>query len=87
MANYVGQIVARYIAQRVAGKEVTPQLPDNLCYMMVNTEPQEEISVKFEYEVDARGQVNQTQIDMDVRSADLVKEDFAWARSKFSDFL
>jgi hypothetical protein len=55
--------------------------------MMVNTEPQEEISVKFEYEVDAKGQVNQTQIDMDVRTADLVKEDFAWARSKFSDFL
>jgi len=24
---------------------------------------------------------------MDVRSADLVKEDFAWARSKFADFL
>jgi len=24
---------------------------------------------------------------MDVRSPDLVKEDFAWARSKFSDFL
>ena len=71
----------------MAGQEIKPLLPDNLCYMMVNTEPQEEISVKFEYEVDAKGQVNQTQIDMDVRSADLVKEDFAWARSKFSDFL
>jgi len=87
VANYVGQIVAKYIAQRVAGQEVTPLLPDNLCYMMVNTEPQEEISVKFEYEVDATGKVIQTQIDMDVRTADLVKEDFAWARSKFSDFL
>lgn len=87
VANYIGQIVARNIAQRVAGKEVTPLLPDNLCYMMVNGDPQEEISVKFEYEVDAKGQVNQTQIDMDVRSADLVKEDFEWARSKFDDFL
>ena len=83
----MGRIVAKYIAQRVAGQEVKAMLPDNLCYMMVNTEPQEEISVKFEYEVDAKGQVNQTQIDMDVRSPDLVKEDFAWARSKFSDFL
>jgi hypothetical protein len=36
--------------------------------MMVNGEPQEEISVKFEYEVDASGKVNQTQIDMDVRT-------------------
>lgn len=87
VANYIGRIVAKYIAQRVAGQEVTPLLPDNLCYMMVNTEPQEEISVKFTYELDASGKVIQTQTDMDVRTADLVPEDFAWARSKFSDFL
>jgi NADH dehydrogenase FAD-containing subunit len=87
VANYIGRIVAKYIAQRVAGQEVKPLLPDNLCYMMVNTEPQEEISVKFEYEVDPSGKVLQTQIDMDVRSPDLVKEDFAWARGMFSDFL
>ena len=55
--------------------------------MMVNGDPQEEISVKFEYEVDTNGQVNQTQIDMDVRTPDLVKEDFAWINGKFSDFL
>ena len=55
--------------------------------MMVNGDPQEEISVKFEYEVDASGQVNQTQIDMDVRTSDLVKEDFAWINGKFGDFL
>ena len=87
VANYVGRIVAKYIADRVAGKDVTAALPDNLCYMMVNTEPQEEISVKFEYEVDASGQVIQHQIDMDVRSADLVKEDFAWIKGRFEDFL
>ena len=87
VANYVGRIVAKYIAQRVAGQEVAPALPDNLCYMMVNTQPQEEISVKFEYEVDANGQVIQHQIDMDVRSADLVKEDFAWIKGRFADFL
>lgn len=87
VANYIGQIVAKNIAQRVSGKEVTPLLPDNLCYMMVNGDPQEEISVKFEYEVDATGKVIQNQIDMDVRTPDLVKEDFAWINSKFSDFL
>lgn len=87
VANYIGRIVAQYIAQRVAGQEVTPLLPDNLCYMMVNTEPQEEIAVKFVYEVDATGKVIQTQTDLDVRTADLVPEDFAWARSKFADFL
>ncbi|MBD7961076.1 FAD-dependent oxidoreductase [Comamonas avium] len=87
VANFIGKIVAKNISQRVAGQEVTPLLPDNLCYMMVNGDPQEEISVKFEYEVDANGQVNQTQIDMDVRTPDLVKEDFAWINGKFSDFL
>ena len=87
VANYVGKIVARNIAQRVAGQEVTPLLPDNLCYMMVNGDPQEEISVKFEYEVDPTCKVIQTQIDMDVRTSDLVKEDFAWIQGKFHDFL
>ena len=87
VANFIGKIVAKNISHRVAGQEVTPLLPDNLCYMMVNGDPQEEISVKFEYEVDANGQVNQTQIDMDVRTSDLVKEDFAWINGKFSDFL
>ena len=87
VANYIGRIVAKNIAQRVAGQEVTPLLPDNLCYMMVNGDPQEEISVKFEYEVDPTGKVIQTQIDMDVRTSDLVKEDFAWINSRFSDFL
>ena len=87
MASYIGRIVAKNIAQRVAGQEVTPLLPDNLCYMMVNGDPQEEISVKFEYEVDPTGKVIQTQIDMDVRTPDLVKEDFAWINSRFSDFL
>ena len=87
VANYIGKIVAQNIAERVSGKEVIARLPDNLCYMMVNGDPQEEISVKFEYEVDASGQVNQTQIDMDVRTSDLVKEDFAWINGKFGDFL
>ena len=88
VANYIGRIVAQNIAERVAGKDVVARLPDNLCYMMVNAEPQEEISVKFEYEVDAAsGKVIQTQIDMDVRTEDLVKEDFAWIKEKFSDFL
>ncbi|QIL44698.1 NAD(P)/FAD-dependent oxidoreductase [Acidovorax sp. HDW3] len=87
VANYVGRIVAKNIAQRIAGQEVTPLLPDNLCYMMVNGDPQEEISVKFEYEVNPQGKVIQTQIDVDVRSTDMVAEDFAWARGRFADFL
>lgn len=87
VANYVGRIVAQNIAERVAGKPVVARLPDNLCYMMVNADPQEEISVKFEYEVDATGKVIQTQIDMDVRNQEMVQEDFGWIRQKFQDFL
>ncbi|WP_027014741.1 FAD-dependent oxidoreductase [Comamonas composti] len=87
VANYIAKIVSKNIAQRVAGQEVTPLLPDNLCYMMVNGDPQEEISVKFEYEVDPTGKVIQTQIDMDVRTSDLVKEDFDWINTRFKDFL
>ena len=47
----------------------------------------EEISVKFEYEVNPQGQVIQTQIDVDVRTEEMVKEDFAWINEKFQDFL
>ena len=87
VANYVGRIVAQNLAERISGKEIIARLPDNLCYMMVNIEPMEEISVKFEYELDPKGMVVQTQIDVDVRTADMVQEDFAWARDRFSDFL
>lgn len=87
VAHAVAKIVAQNIAERVAGKEVVPVLPDNLCYMMVNGDPQEEISVVFEYALDPNGKVLQTQIDMDVRSADLVAKDFEWIKARFNDFL
>ncbi|WP_269900241.1 FAD-dependent oxidoreductase [Paenalcaligenes faecalis] len=87
VAHAVAKIVAQNIYERTSGKEVKAVLPDNLCYMMVNGDPQEEISVKFEYELDATGKVLQTQIDMDVRSTDLVQEDFNWIKSRFNDFL
>ena len=87
VAHAVGKIVAQNIAERVAGKEVVAVLPNNLCYMMVNGDPQEEISVVFEYALDPNGKVLQTQIDMDVRSADLVAKDFEWIKTRFNDFL
>ena len=87
VAHAIAKIVSQNLYERITGKEIVPVLPDNLCYMMVNGDPQEEISVKFEYEVDATGKVLQTQIDMDVRSTDLVQEDFDWIKSRFNDFL
>lgn len=87
VANALAKIVAQNIYERVKEKEVVRVLPDNLCYMLVNAEPREAIAVFFEYELDASGKVIQTQIDMDVRTGDFVKDDFKWINSKFDDFL
>ena len=87
VANAMAKIVAQNIYERVKEQEVIRALPNNLCYMMVNAEPRESIAVFFEYELDASGKVIQTQIDMDVRNSDFVKDDLRWIKSKFDDFL
>jgi NADH dehydrogenase FAD-containing subunit len=87
VANYVGKIASTYIAQRIAGKEAKPLLPDNLCYMLVNGSPREAISVQFDYELLPDGTIKQTQIDVDIRSSDLLDEDFKWAKRMYDDFL
>ncbi len=87
VANYIAKIVARNIGQRVRDEEVVAELPDNLCYMLVNGDPREAISVEFTYEVGADGLVHQNQIDIDVRTPDLLEEDFVWVNGMFDDFL
>ncbi|MGN6462716.1 MAG: hypothetical protein ACTHLY_16130 [Pseudolabrys sp.] len=87
VANFVGKIVATYIGQRIAGKEVKALLPDNLCYMLVNGDPREAISVQFDYEFLPDGRIKQTQLDIDIRSPDLLEEDFRWAKRMYDDFL
>lgn len=87
VANYIGKIVAIYISQRLKGQEVKTLLPDNLCYMMVSGEPKEAISVQFDYEMMPDGTISQKQIDIDIRSADLVEEDIKWAQRMYGDFL
>jgi len=87
IANAMGSIVAHYIGQRLAGKEPEPLLPDNLCYLLVNGEPREAIAVRFDYELRADGTVEQHQYDIDLRSSDLVEEDFSWIKGKYADFL
>jgi NADH dehydrogenase FAD-containing subunit len=82
VANRHAKIVAKYIAERAAGREPQAALPDNLCYMMVSGDPQESISVQFDYKIgkhhDKDGVILQTQIDDNERRAELVKEDFRW---------
>ena len=85
VANAHGQIVAGYIAQRLAGKEPELKLPDNLCYMLVNGSPREAISVQFDYTVNSQGVIEQQQIDDNDRREELVKENFRWAGIKFDD--
>lgn len=85
VANRHARIVARYIAEREAGREPSYSLPDNLCFMMVNTEPQEGISVQFDYKVNDQGIIEQTQLDFNERSAATIPEDFNWARTIFND--
>ncbi len=87
VANAFGGIVATYLAQRIRGEEVKVVLPDNLCYMMVNGDPQEAIAVQFDYEIGPEGIIRQTQIDVDIRSPDLVEENFRWAARMYGDFL
>ena len=87
VANYIAKIVSRNIAQRVRGEEVVAELPDNLCYMLVNGDPREAISVEFTYEVGPDDLVHQNQIDIDVRTPDLLEEDFVWIDGMFNDFL
>jgi NADH dehydrogenase FAD-containing subunit len=87
VANFMGKIAATYIAQRIAGKEVKVLLPDNLCFMLVNGSPREAISVEFSYELLPDGTIKQTQNDIDLRTPDLLEEDFKWAKRMYNDFL
>lgn len=87
VANAMGKIAATYISKRVKDEELVPILPDNLCYMMVNASPLEAVSVQFDYAFAANGDVHQTQIDVDMRSKELIAENFVWAQTKWKDFL
>lgn len=85
LANRQARIVARYIAEREAGREPDWALPDNLCYMMVNSQPMEGISVQFDYRVNAEGVLEQRQMDFNERGPATVPEDFNWARLSYED--
>jgi NADPH-dependent 2,4-dienoyl-CoA reductase/sulfur reductase-like enzyme len=85
VANQHARIVAHYIAERAAGREPKHRLPDNLCYMMVSGNPLEDIAVQFDYQLDEKGIILQTQIDDNERRPELVREDFGWARNMYDD--
>jgi NADPH-dependent 2,4-dienoyl-CoA reductase/sulfur reductase-like enzyme len=85
VANRHAKIVARYIAERAAGRAPKYALPDNLCFMMVSANPMQDVSVQFDYAVDDKGVINQTQIDDHDRRPELSNEDFNWAKTMYDD--
>ena len=78
VANRMGQSVAQYIRQQSTGQPLTPVVIDNLCFMLVNTDPLEAISVQFDYKMGPQGHLIQTQIDDHDRRAALWQEDLRW---------
>lgn len=85
IANAHGKIVAKYISERVKGREPKYALPDNLCFMMVNTAPREDVAVRFKYFVNDQGIIIQDQDDDNLRREEVVTEDFAWAGRMYQD--
>ena len=85
VANAHGRIVARYIAERLAGRAPKVELPDNLCYMLVNGSPREAIAVQFDYRINDQGILEQAQIDDNDRREALVSEDFRWYARMMGD--
>lgn len=87
VANRMGRSVARYIAQQARDAAPTPELIDNLCYMLVNTEPLEAISVQFDYRKSPEGHLVQTQTDDHDRRRALWEEDLRWYGLMMQDFV
>ena len=78
VANRMGHSVAQYIAQQAKGQALSPVRIDNLCYMLVNTDPLQAISVQFNYAMGPEGHLVQTQIDDNDRRLALWQEDLRW---------
>jgi len=86
VANRQGKAVAQYIALQAAGQPLKPVIIDNLCYMLVNNNPREAISVQFDYKIGPDGLLAQTQIDDNERRPELWQEDLKWVGYMFDDF-
>jgi NADH dehydrogenase FAD-containing subunit len=86
VANRMGRSVAHYIAQQAKGQPMAPVIIDNLCYMLVNTEPLEAVSVKFDYQMGPEGHLLQTVTDDIDRRPQLWQEDLRWYGRMVQDF-
>lgn len=82
VAIWHGRMAANHISALAKGKEMTPMLPDNLCFMLVNGDPLEAIMVDFKYKF-TQDLIEQTQIDVNERTPDLFARDMAWATGSY----
>jgi hypothetical protein len=82
----MGRSVSTYIAQQAKGQPMQQVIIDNLCYMLVNTDPLEAISVKFEYKMGAEGHLLQTVTDDNDRRQQLWQDDLRWYGNMVKDF-
>ena len=73
--------------QQARGQAPTPILIDNLCYMLVNLDPLEAISVQFDYVMGPQGHLVQTQIDDNDRRRKLWDEDLRWYALQVQDMV
>ncbi|RYF36053.1 MAG: NAD(P)/FAD-dependent oxidoreductase, partial [Comamonadaceae bacterium] len=69
------------------GQAMEPVLIDNLCYMLVNLDPLEAISVQFDYKKGPDGHLVQTQVDDHDRRRQLWDEDLRWYDTITKDFV
>jgi NADH dehydrogenase FAD-containing subunit len=84
MANSQGKIVAKVIASRIKGNEYKPTLPDNVCYSMVNGDPQEAIVISVTYEL-KDGKIDPKPRVINDRSKALGDATYEWAKAIYRD--
>ena len=82
----MAKAVAQHIADQANGRDPKHVMIDNLCYMLVNNDPKEAISVQFDYKVGPEGHLLQSQIDDNDRRPELWQEDLRWISLMFQDF-
>ena len=87
VAQRMGKSVASYIAQQARGNQPEPVIIDNLCYMLVDPERLEAISVQFDYKKGPDGTLIQTQIDDNDRRRLLWDEDLRWYDLMMNDLV
>lgn len=78
-----GQIAARQIAARVAGREAVSELPDSTCIVIQRAEPLEMTRIDTHYRRRGDGEIMQTVKQQ--RLAQAGDDDLAWARGMFGE--